>query len=150
MKKYRISYDKYFTCKNDYIKYKNEEIDGIAIYFEYHIKDKKTGKEIFFTCEDEPYEQRFIDHSCNSFYRCDYDKNSDTGFTMTALSYKDLKNYEITYTVDSCFKWLGWSNPVSISYEEFIDILKNNSDAFDYSNNKPAQSTAYSCCVIES
>lgn len=58
MKKYRISYDKYFTCKNDYIKYKNEEIDGIAIYFEYHIKDKKTGKEIFFTCEDEPYEQR--------------------------------------------------------------------------------------------
>ena len=61
---------------------------------------------------------------------------------------KCKKDFYITYSVDSCFKWLGFSNPVSITFNEFCDILVNNGEIFDDSNNKPTQSTSFSVKLV--
>ncbi|EGS5729695.1 hypothetical protein I9Y33_002662 [Clostridium perfringens] len=48
----------------------------------------------------------------------------------------------IGYTKDIC-TGSGTSEAIPIDKEEFTDIILNNLDLFDVTNNKPAQSTSY-------
>lgn len=156
MKKYRLCYDKTFIAKRciEGFEYKGEIIEALQIYFEYQVFDK-TGNEKFFTCfDDEDMKEQFIDgYDLNSFYKCCFDRNSKCGYTMTPTTptkQVEESGLNITYNVDSCFKMLrDEAYPTLISYEEFCDILLNNAEHFDISDNKPAQSVSYGANEIE-
>lgn len=153
MKKYRLCYDKTFIAKRciEGFEYKGEMIEALQIYFEYQVLDK-TGHEKFFTCSDnEEMKEQFIDgYDLNSFYKCCYDRNSKCGYIMTPTEIAKKSDFNVIYSVDSCFKVLcDEAYPTLISYEEFCDILLNNAEHFDISDNKPAQSVSYGANEIK-
>ena len=153
MKKYRLNYDKLFIAKGgiEGIEYKGEIIEALHIYFEYQVFDK-TGHEKFFTCsDDEEMAEQLIDGHClNSFYKCCFDRNNKCGYTMTPTEIAQKSDFNVIYRVDSCFKVLrDEAYPTLISYEEFCDILLNNAEHFDISDNKPAQSVSYGANEIK-
>lgn len=148
MKKYRLAYDCLFL-PNDLtngVAYKNERIADVAIYFVYKAINKKTNEENFFTAED--LKEQPLEYSkgktcyVNHFYKCVFDR--ENGYKMI-LNEQLAQNsdYLISYYAGDCFKWTDKNDPILISYDEFVDILKTCKDSFDNSNNYPTQSTAY-------
>lgn len=164
MKKYRLEYDKTLIAQNKKGKslvLGDEMITDISIYFLYRVFDRKTGKEIFFTCRDdeEPKEQTVDGHTLNAFWRCDY--NRKTGYVMIPTQTNTESNYRVDYEVSGCFKGVIRKGeveviagvPVSQSeefpLEECIKLLKNYPEYFDTSTNQWAQSCAYSCRFVK-
>lgn len=153
MKKYRLNYDKLFIAKGgiEGFEYKGEIIEALHIYFEYQILDK-TGHEKFFTCsDDEEMTEQFVDgYNLNSFYKCCYDRSRKLGYTMTPTEIVLKSDYDVVYSVESCFKVLRDEEyPILISHEEFCNILLNNAEHFDISDNKPTQSVSYGANEIK-
>ena len=153
MKKYRLNYDKLFIAKGGIkgFKYKGEIIEALHIYFEYQVLDE-TGHEKFFTCsDDEEMTEQLIDGHClNSFYKCCFDRDSKCGYTMTPTEIAEKSDFNVIYNVDCCFKVLrDEAYPTLISYEEFCDILLNNAEHLDISDNKPTQSVSYGANEIK-
>lgn len=151
---YRLCYDSHFLPNSleDGFIYKDKRIIGLSLYFIYKAIDKKTGKERFFdgeTKEDQTFPNPgnnlcpfgfFID----DFYSCHIDK--EHGYMM--LPNKELlekSDYEIFYEpeCEACY-WENNATPIIISFEEAVEILKNNFGEFDNSNNRPTQSLSYS------
>ena len=153
MRNYRICSDKVFICPKGF-EYKGERIDSVAICFEYSFIDKVTGQEMLFTCNDneDMTEQTVDGHYPNAFYKCCYDSNSKCGYIMIPNEKLIAScDYNVIFRVYDCLKWTSDSNyPMEISYDEFCDILINNPEHWDSTNNKPTQSCSY-CCneVIE-
>lgn len=153
MKKYRLNYDKLFIAKGGIkgFEYNGEIIEALHIYFEYQVLDE-TGHEKFFTCsDDEEMNEQLIDgYDLNSFYKCYFDRNSKCGYTMTPTKIAKQSDFNVIYRVESCFKVLRDEDyPSLISYEEFCDILLNNAEHLDISDNTPAQSVSYGANEIE-
>lgn len=139
-KNYRISYDATFiTDPVEGILYNGRKLQMISIWFQYRYYGKN-GKEVLFEKDGQP----------SRFYRCSYDK--DTGYKMEYLSDK-LKEYtysKIEYEEENeAFLFYADSNdPVSIPIEEAKQILIKYNDAFNNSDNYPAQSVAYSSSKV--
>lgn len=151
-KHYKLSYDRHLLIKDGGIEYSGEYIVGVSVFFE--IAVLKDGKEVLFSVDEneEPCEQ-YLDCGKNnpmyeqwlsyvfSFY---VDPATENGYRIELTEIAKNSGYEFKLTPESAFKWVGsWSNPVAIPCEEFFDILKNNLNAFDRSDNKPAQNTSY-------
>lgn len=149
--KYRLNYDKCFTVSSvSDIKpqINGHEIMDIAIFFEYRVYDKETGDEIFFTVEINPEDdsdmEQYIDgYSLNEFFRCEYDRNTSTGYTMKPTDINIKSKYRVEYVVTDCYCYGYELDCEQLSYEQFCNILLTYPDAFDYSNNKPCQSGAF-------
>lgn len=148
MKKYRLAYN-YLFLPNDLdkgITYKGENITNIDICMVFKVIDKSTSKEVYF--QHEELRDQKLEYSkskscyINNFYKCVIDKDEVFKMIPNEKLCEESK-YTVLYEIGFCCKWLGSQNPVSIEYEEFVDILKNNYTEFNNSDNKPTQSTSY-------
>ena len=100
----------------------------LYIYFNRYF-DSKTGKEIFFKQAEQPVRE----------FDCSIDK--EHLYQMTPLHRTDCK---VTYKLYECYIHSRLEqNPEMISCEEALDILKENYQLWDNSNNKPTQCTSY-------
>lgn len=154
MKKYSIEYERLLTLnnENDYPYFKGKRIACLSMYFEVRPFDKN-GNEVIFTCDDneEPKE-----NGLNGVFRFDVDPQSEKGYTISLTSniHKfDFSSYEIVPTVgfigDFSKSPMFIDLNTQITHEEFVEIIKSNMEYFDYSNNKPAQNTAYGVNYID-
>lgn len=166
--RYRICYDKLFLpfSPANSFSYKGELIFDVSIYFSYrlicHIIDfdakqfpgfvlDRDTKELLFISEPGSVkceEKRFCGYYLNSFYSCEYDPESETGYRMIRNRELYVPGFDILYDVGECYKLVGSSSayPTKITHEEFCDILLHNGHEFNHSVNKPAQSVS---CYIE-
>lgn len=149
--KYRLNYDKCFIAahsEKDALEVDGHKIMDIAIYFEYRVFDKDTGEELFFTAEkisDDSFDmEQYIDgYPLNDFFRCEYDKNSSTGYIMKPTAVNKKSKYRVEYEICDCY-WYGFElDCEQISYEKFCDLLLTYPDYFDTTTNKPCQSGAF-------
>lgn len=86
----------------------------------------KTGEEIFFKQGKEPVRK----------FNCSIDKEH-----LYPLHRIDCK---MTYELHECYIYSRLEqNPEMISCEDTLDVLKENFQSWDNSNNKPTQCTAY-------
>lgn len=132
MKKYRIAYEALFLpIPINGFDYKGKHIEALSLYFLYRYFDPKTGKELFFQIGEEPIRE----------FNCSIDKEHI--YRMNSLHRTDCK---VTYELHECYLYqtLGIDQaPEIISCEEALDILKENFQWWDNSNNKPTQCTSY-------
>lgn len=151
-KQYRLCYDKHLITRDNEIEYKDERIIYIALFFE--IAVFKDGKEVLFSVDEteKPCEQYLdcgknnpmYEHPLSAAFALYVDPASENGYRFELTEIAKNSGYEFRLAPEIAFKWVdSWSNPVAITCEEFSDILKNNINAFDISDNKPAQSLSY-------
>lgn len=157
MNRYRISYDKHFLPKsypNGGIVYKGKIVDGVSLYFRYSYYDLN-GNEVF--VDKKRIEENQDSPTC--FYRCSY--NRETGYKMELLETErlPLSGYSrVDYEEDEAIVFLSdivngksdnMSMPFMIAWEEAIQLLKDNADEFDNSDNHYAQELSYSLTLAE-
>lgn len=147
MKHYRIAYDRLFLPNNinDGFVYKNEQILDISIDFIFIIVNKESRKEYLFQSnEDQDQKIQYTKNKwcyVDEFYRCSVDPVN--GYKLELNQEMDNESiFNVSYEIGICCKNIN-DTPVVISYKEFIDILKNNYEQFNNSNNKPTQCLAY-------
>lgn len=135
--------------------YGGKTIKAIAIYFEYMIYDKKTGKQVFFNCEDEEYpEPQLIDgHDIDEYYSCDFDR--EYGYIMRPTELNENGRYRVEFRVNGyphCEVYyvdpfssdeIDFDEHEDILENEFINLLKENAEAFDSPKNVNVPSTCY-------
>ena len=143
----RISYDKHFWVKHkENAEYLGKEIDGLSLWFKYRYYMKHPGTheeiEVLF-----PHDGS-IQPEC--FYTCSYDKN--TGYIMK-LNEKHLNNSifsRVEYEAEEASVWfLDKNDPIVISIEDAIDIIKSHPNAFDCNDNEKTQNLAYSMTKVK-
>lgn len=168
MKKYRVSYDRHLLLSHRYengFDYKGEHIMGLSVYFEISVFEGEGDKEkeIFFTsqdgktleeerfkfCDDENSPIIFYHNLSDAFYFY-VDSSENLGYKLKLSNIAKNSKYNFKIKPDRACKWIGsWnspivSTPVTISHDEFVDILTSHIAMFDDSDNKPAQNCSYS------
>lgn len=135
MKQYRILYEALFLPRPlKGFEYKGKQIEALALHFLYRYFDSKTGKEIFFKQGEQPVRE----------FNCSIDK--EHLYQMTPLHRTDCK---VAYKLYECYIHSRLEqNPEMISCEDALDILKENYQLWDNSNNKPTQCTSYGMVKI--
>lgn len=128
MKKYRITYEALFLPRPiNGFDYKGKHIDSLSLYFLYRYFNPKTGEELFFQQGEQPIRE----------FNCSIDKEHI--YQMIPLH----KSYcKVTYELHECYLYQT-QYPERITCEEALDILKENFQWWDNSNNKPTQCTSY-------
>ncbi|MCF2132058.1 hypothetical protein L1I79_37415 [Strepomyces sp. STD 3.1] len=146
MKKYRLGYDYLFPA-SDSFSYKGDFIGAMAINVLFKISNED-GQEIFFEAEELRDQQLLLNHG-DTCYLCDLiicsiDRENIISFEPNIPLLRHCE-YNLAWEIDSYIKDLdkGFLDPGLITEAEFIDIMKNNINAFDNSTNRPAQTTAY-------
>lgn len=141
MSRYRISSDKTFLPKTRHIEYANQYIYDVSVWFVYHIKDKRTGNEVFFdrTFFDSDFDidKLPIQVPLDTYSRCMLNEQADNGYTMIPTAVVTFGDYEVTFTVDGYYKSYTMKGTAvqtvvqkEITEDEFTDIVKNNIDKF--------------------
>ena len=136
--KRRISFDALFIAPNEFVEYNNEKYEAdIAIYFEYKL-DYGNGEEVYLENDIQGI----------SSAPCIFSIDKESGYKM---DYKD--SYSKLYCVDAyptdAYLWKDCQTPVRIPFKDAVQLLKDNYDIYNNTNNYPAQSTAYSIREIE-
>jgi len=148
LKKYRIMIDNLFIANtNEGFTYKDETIIDLSLLLVYIFRHKKTGDELLFSKSD--LEHQTIEYtsgencSVSNFFSCHYDKQN--GFVVVPNKELHAKSeYEVTCVIANCFKSHSASEIISIQKLEFVDILVNNAEYLDTTDNKPTQKPSYS------
>ncbi len=153
IRKYRLGYDYLFLPKRTF-KYKNELIGGISIMVLFKVYDMN-GNEILFETEEELKEQTLKlkngeeCYLCDLFY-CSFDKElfkDNQTFDFSPTINVIMSNCRIAMEIYSYTKDIEVRKvilePENIDREEFNDIMLNNLELFDVTDNKPAQSCSY-------
>lgn len=157
MKKYRLAYDNIFIPKEE-LYYKGENIVDLSIDMIFKVINKRTNQEVYFESDDlsaqklEYLPGKFC--YVNDFYECVIDEKEIYRMIPNEELIKE-SNYIVLYEMDECYKSLIENRyfdhslntegemPISIEYDEFLDILKTNFSAFNNRDNKPTQSISY-------
>ena len=154
IRKYRLGY--YFLfLPNRTFKYKGELIGGTSIMVLFKIYDIN-GNEILFETEEEELKEQTLKlkngeecYLCDLFY-CSFDKEKfkeDQTFDFTPTMNVIMSNCRIAMEIHSYTKDIEVRRvifePENIEREEFNDIMLNNLERFDVTDNKPAQSCSY-------
>ncbi|EGT0690871.1 hypothetical protein GW986_14040 [Clostridium perfringens] len=154
IRKYRLGYDYLFLPKKTFM-YKGDLIGATSIMVLFKIYDMN-GNEILFETEGDELKEQTLKlkngeecYLSELFYCCfnkeqfKESKTFDFSPTMNVI----MSNCSIAMTIHSYTKDLEIKNvilePVQIEEKEFNDIMLNNLDLFDVTDNKPAQSTTY-------
>ncbi|WP_255287363.1 hypothetical protein [Bacillus pseudomycoides] len=146
MKKYRLGYDYLFLPSKSFY-YKDDFIGSMSINVMFKVFDDKGNENLFES--EELNDQKLYFENGNSCYltdliRCSFERVNILNFepNIKLLKYCD---YSLQWEIDSYTKDLdeGILEPKLISGDEFMDIMKNNIDLFDNSDNNLAQSTSY-------
>ncbi|MDM0701405.1 hypothetical protein ACV30B_14555 [Clostridium perfringens] len=154
IRKYRLGYD-FLFLPNRTFKYKGELIGGTSIMVLFKIYDMN-GNEILFETEGEELKEQTIKlkngeecYLCDLFY-CSFDKEKfkeDQTFDFSPTMNVIMSNCRISMEIHSYTKDIEVKKvilePENIDREEFNDIMLNNLERFDVTDNKPAQSCAY-------
>ena len=154
IRKYRLGYD-FLFLPNRTFKYKGELIGGASIMVLFKIYDVN-GNEILFETEEEDLKEQPLKikngeecYLCDLFY-CSFDKDKfkeDQTFDFSPTMNVIMSNCRITMEIHSYTKDIEVRKvilePENISREEFNDIMLNNLERFDVTDNKPAQSCSY-------
>ncbi|HAT4309405.1 TPA: hypothetical protein I9080_003262 [Clostridium perfringens] len=154
IRKYRLGYD-FLFLPNRTFKYKGELIGGTSIMVLFKIYDMN-GNEILFEIEGEELKEQTIKlkngeecYLCDLFY-CSFDKEKfkeDQTFDFSPTMNVIMSNCRIAMEIHSYTKNIEVRKvilePENIDREEFNDIILNNLERFDVTDNKPAQSCAY-------
>lgn len=154
IRKYRLGYD-FLFLPNRTFKYKGELIGGTSIMVLFKIYDMN-GNEILFETEGEELKEQTIKlkngeecYLCDLFY-CSFDKEKfkeDQTFDFSPTMNVIISNCRIAMEIHSYTKDIEVRKvilePENIDREEFNDIMLNNLERFDVTDNKPAQSCAY-------
>ncbi|OBZ15835.1 hypothetical protein A8L34_27695 [Bacillus sp. FJAT-27264] len=147
MKKYRLGYDFVFITGGSF-HYKDDFIGAMSVYVLFKVFNAN-GEELFFE-SDELKEQKlyFEGGSCyvSSLLSCSFDTKNILNFNPnTPLLEKFKGELKIQWEIDGYTKDIdeGILEPKFISESEFMDIMKNNINAFNISDNYSAQSTSY-------
>ncbi|XZJ33844.1 hypothetical protein ACSXDC_17195 (plasmid) [Clostridium perfringens] len=154
IRKYRLGYD-FLFLPNRTFKYKGELIGGTSIMVLFKIYDMN-GNEILFETEGEELKEQTIKlkngeecYLCYLFY-CSFDKEKfkeDQTFDFSPTMNVIMSNCRIAMEIHSYTKDIEVRKvilePENIDREEFNDIMLNNLERFDVTDNKPAQSCSY-------
>ena len=140
IRKYRLGYDYLFLPKRTF-KYKGDLIGGISIMVLFKIYDVN-GNEILFETKGEELKEQTI--------KCSFDKElfkENQTFDFSPTMNVIMSNCRIAMEIHSYTKDIEVRKvilePENIDREEFNDILLNNLELFDVTDNKPAQSCSY-------
>lgn len=154
IRKYRLGYD-FLFLPNRTFKYKGELIGGTSIMVLFKIYDIN-GNEILFETEEEELKEQTLKlkngeecYLCDLFY-CSFDKEKfkeDQTFDFSPTMNVIMSNCRIAMEIHSYTKDIEVRRvifePENIEREEFNDIMLNNLERFDVTDNKPAQSCSY-------
>ncbi|HBC2034655.1 TPA: hypothetical protein I9Z65_002907 [Clostridium perfringens] len=154
IRKYRLGYD-FLFLPNRTFKYKGELIGGTSIMVLFKIYDID-GNEILFETEGEELKEQTLKlkngeecYLCDLFY-CSFDKEKfkeDQTFDFSPTMNVIMSNCRIAMEIHSYTKDIEVRRvilePENIDREEFNDIMLNNLERFDVTDNKPAQSCSY-------
>lgn len=154
IRKYRLGYDYLFLPKRTF-KYKGDLIGGTSIMVLFKIYDMN-GNEILFETEGEELKEQTIKlkngeecYLCELFY-CSFNKDlfkDNQTFDFSPTMNVIMSNCRIAMEIHSYTKDIEVRKvilePENIDREEFNDIMLNNLDLFDVTDNKPAQSCSY-------
>ncbi|WP_283690475.1 hypothetical protein [Clostridium perfringens] len=154
IRKYRLGYDYLFLPKKPFM-YKGDLIGGTSIMVLFKVYDME-GNEILFESEEGELKEQKLKlrngeecYLCDLFYCC-FDKElfkENKTFDFSPTMNVIMSNCRVAMTIISYTKDLKIKNfilePVQIEDKEFNDIMLNNLDLFDVTDNKPAQSTSY-------
>ena len=154
IRKYRLGYD-FLFLPNRTFKYKGELIGGTSITVLFKIYDID-GNEILFETEEEELKEQTLKlkngeecYLCDLFY-CSFDKEKfkeDQTFDFSPTMNVIMSNCRIAMEIHSYTKDIEVRKvilkPENIDKEEFNDIMLNNLERFDVTDNKPAQSCSY-------
>ena len=133
---YRIIYDKHFLVRSGTEPtYQGRIIDGLSVEFMY--KYFIAGKECFFPRDGS------IQPPC--VYRCDYDKDAGYIMELNKERLNMLKYSDVQYTPSeyATIWYLGVEYPDTIKFDAALEIFRSNPEAFDFIENRPAQSLMY-------
>ena len=154
IRKYRLGYD-FLFLPNRTFKYKGELIGGTSITVLFKIYDID-GNEILFETEEEELKEQTLKlkngeecYLCDLFY-CSFDKEKfkeDQTFDFSPTMNVIMSTCRIAMEIHSYTKDIEVRKvilkPENIDKEEFNDIMLNNLERFDVTDNKPAQSCSY-------
>lgn len=158
--RYRLGYDYLFLPKKSFM-YKGDLIGATSITILFKILDMEGNEILFETIGDKLDEQTLKlkngeeCYLCNLF-KCYFDKelfkeSNNFDFAPTIYFVESIKSgYSVSFEIHSYTKDIdnGILEATEIDRNEFIDIMKNNLDLFDTTDNKPAQSTSYVSEII--
>ncbi|MBE7106122.1 hypothetical protein FT637_24875 [Bacillus cereus] len=141
--KYRLGHDYNFHVKKAFT-YKNELIGGMSLDVLFKVYDKN-GDEVLF--ESDQLNEQIIclenGETCylTNFVQCYFDRNNIFRFKPN-VSLLEKSGYIVQWEIYGYTKGLGdvFIDGQCISTEEFMDIMKNNIDQFDISDNYPVES----------
>lgn len=147
MKRYRLGYDYLFLSKDAFV-YKDDLIGGTSINVLFKVFDDK-GNEVLFESNELADQKLYFENgnSCylNELFDCFFDKEIVKKFEPNILLLKE-SGYSISFEIESYTKDIEKGcmlEPTFIDKDEFMDIMKNNTELFDNSDNKPTQTTTY-------
>lgn len=154
IRKYRLGYD-FLFLPNRTFKYKGELIGGTSIMVLFKIYDMD-GNEILFETEEEKLKEQTLKlkngEECylSDLFYCSFDKEKfkeDQTFDFSPTMNVIMSNCRIAMEIHSYTKDIEVRKvilePENIDREEFNDIMLNNLERFDVTDNKPAQSCSY-------
>lgn len=153
MKQYRLGYNFIFLPQKSF-HYKNEYIGAMCINVLFKVFNDD-GSEKFFESGDGNLREQAIFQNENEFYLaelliCSFDRDEILTFNPN-VSLLRKAGFSFSWEIQSYDKAIdeGILEPEEITEAEFMDIMKNNIDTFDNSNNHSAQTTSYFTQEIE-
>lgn len=155
MKQYRLGYD-FILLPNGSLSYKDDYIGSMCINVLFKVFDDN-GQELFFESNDDKLPDQVINlengETCYLYQMitCSFDKENILTFEPDISLLRNFK-YSLEWEIVTYWKDLTKGivdEPMKITESEFMDIMRNNIDTFDNSNNRSAQTTAYFTQEIE-
>jgi hypothetical protein len=146
-KKYRLGYDFLFLPKGSFT-YKGDLIGAMAVYVLFKIFNAE-GKEVPFEANELKDQKIYYSEGfCypSDLLICSFDREDILKFELNVPLIEKFKgSLQVQWEIDDYTKDIdkGILEPETITEEEFFDIMKNNIDTFDNSDNRSAQSTSY-------
>lgn len=149
-KKYRLGYD-YLFLPSETIFYKNDLIRDMAITVLFKLHDDNGNEKLF---ESEELEDQSIvlkngeRYYLSDFINCVFHREKTFEFEPNLQLIKYLQG-SLSWEIVLYEKGIGKGSivepvePVEISKEEFMDIMRKHLDLFDVSDNYPTQTTSY-------
>lgn len=128
--KRRLSYDATFIAPNKYIIYKGKTyMADIALYFEYK-QVYNNGEELYLAPDATGYTSplKFCIDKENG-YSLDYEKSNFDNI--------------IGYYPSSAVIWENPNTPINIPFDDAVQLLKDNFEIYNRTDNKPAQCISY-------
>lgn len=153
MTKYRLGNDFLFLPMSTF-SYKGDLIGSMAVNVLFKVLNKDKQEILFESSEAEDQKLYFDGGDCylDELVICSFDRVNVLDFTINEPLLEKFKGeLQLEWEIHSYDKHIdkGIFEPELITEAEFMDIMRNNINTFDNSNNRSTQTTSYFTEVIE-